>query len=1065
MNMKLLAVIGLSSLSAGAGVVPGVRYEAERASLDGKAVLRGPTIDQKEIAAQASDNRYVELPAAGSGLVWTVGEDGADGVTLRFTMPDRADGWKQANPDDEVPQYRRADVFDGALEVRVNGKARKVRQYGAVSDRVPLSSYWMWQYFNGDHPADEPNAPYQFARFAFDEVHFILDGAPLRKGDRLSLVNPDGKFPYGVDFVELEKVPAPIPQPANALSVADFGTGREAIDRCFAACREQRKTMYFPAGVWEYWAKTGDNRWLLSGASNLKITGAGVWHTNLHFPGSKSFGGGVGGDRKAVGTEFCHLYLSSMLRSRFNQNAVYKGIMEAWGDKASIHDLWIEHFECGMWFGDYQSPALPTTNARIFNCRIRNNLADGVNLCQGTSDTVIERCSFRGNGDDGIAIWNNDACGAQDTVRNVIRDNVIECNWRAGSIAIFGGDGHLIANNLIKDGYKGAGIRLNTDFPGHQFRNTKLIRFVSNTVVNCGTSWDCYGGASFNQPSERGAVDFQGQIRNVTFEHTKIVRAHRAAIQMLDGEKPGIRFVDTEVDTIGLDRGRGSKFTYPEDVGPGRVIYLNMPNGPTVDGLKVRHVPEEDLVNKQESERKTIVWTRPAEFVRADDFITTTFAEPWQDLSASVRVVKAAKPTLAIDPAAADQEVLGFGTALSELSWKALSALEYPIWNGVLDEIFKAGGANLTVIRLPMGASDFALDWYSYDEEPGDFNMDKFSTARENDTLLPLLRAILERNRDEARVWASPWSPPRWMKKSGCYASKPQANPRAPQNDCTPAKRVREGEDGFICDDAHFAAYARYFRRYVDGYKSAGFPMWAVMPQNEFNSDQVFPSCTWKASSLARFMGKYLGPALEGSGVELFFGTMERPSFEMARTVLDDPDCRKYVKGAGFQWAGKDAIGPVHRKYPGLFLMQTEQECGDGRNDWTHARHCWDLMRHYFSNGASAYEYWNLALASDSVSRWGWRQNSLVTVDVKAKTYRFNAEYYVLKQLSHFVKRGAKRLKTANGDWIAFRNPDGSVVVGLGNKGPAREVTVACGGRVRAVELPADSVSTLVLVD
>ena len=96
-----------SPFSPQEGAVPGVRYEAERASLDGKAVLKGPTTDQKEIAAQASDNRYVELPAAGAKLTWTVGEDGADGVTLRFTMPDRADGWNQANPDDEVPQYRR----------------------------------------------------------------------------------------------------------------------------------------------------------------------------------------------------------------------------------------------------------------------------------------------------------------------------------------------------------------------------------------------------------------------------------------------------------------------------------------------------------------------------------------------------------------------------------------------------------------------------------------------------------------------------------------------------------------------------------------------------------------------------------------------------------------------------------------------------------------------------------------------------------------------------------------------------------------------------------------------
>ena len=605
--------LGWVSLAAGMPDAGVARYEAEKARRTGGAVLRGPSLDQTDVAAQASDMQYVELPKAGASLEWTVRESGLDGVTLRFTMPDAPDGWKQANPNDETPQYRRADVFTGALEFRVNGKVRKVRQYGKVSDAIPLSSYWMWQYFVGDRPSDEPGG-HDFARFAFDEVHFAVEGAPLAKGDVVALANVDGKYPYGVDFIELEKIPSPIPKPADALSVADFGTGRDAIDACFAACREQKKAMYFPAGVWEYYRKTGDNRWLLSGASGMKITGAGMWHTNLHFPGSKPFGGGVGGDRAAVGTEFCHMYLSSMLRSRFNQNAVYKGIMEAWGDKAKIHHLWIEHFECGMWLGDYQSTAKPTTNALIGDCRIRNNLADGINLCQGTSSTVIERCSFRGNGDDGIAIWNHDACGAQDTKDDVIRFNTVECNWRAASIAVFGGDGHVIEGNLLKDGYKGAGIRLNTDFPGYQFRNTNKILFKDNVIVNCGTSWDCYGGAAKDQPSERGAVDFQGDIRNIVFEGTTIVKAHRSAVQMIAGNMQNIRFKDLAVDAIGTDGGRKSRFTWAEDLGPGRVFHLLGDMKPVVDGIVIRNVSKDDLVNLQERDKKCIVWAKEPVF-------------------------------------------------------------------------------------------------------------------------------------------------------------------------------------------------------------------------------------------------------------------------------------------------------------------------------------------------------------------------------------------------------------------------------------------------------------------
>ena len=87
------------------------------------------------------------------------------------------------------------------------------------------------------------------------------------------------------------------------------------------------------------------------------------------------------------------------------------------------------------------------------------------------------------------------------------------------------------------------------------------------------------------------------------------------------------------------------------------------------------------------------------------------------------------------------------------------------------------------------------------------------------------------------------------------------------------------------------------------------------------------------------------------------------------------------VKGAGFQWAGKGAIAGIHRRYPHLQLYQTEQECGDGKNDWRYCRYAWTLMKHYFHSGASAYMYWNIALRKGGVSRWGWAQNSLVTVD------------------------------------------------------------------------------------
>ena len=445
----------------------------------------------------------------------------------------------------------------------------------------------------------------------------------------------------------------------------------------------------------------------------------------------------------------------------------------------------------------------------------------------------------------------------------------------------------------------------------------------------------------------------------------------------------------------------------------------------------------------------------------AAELRVTTFEKPWQEQAVSAceaYSTSAATVKLALDKT--DQTVIGFGTCMSELSHEALWLLPEADRAKVLDELFSPEGGAFTVIRTPIGASDFSKDFYSYCETPDDFEMKTFSTDHDDATLIPLIREAQKRvPADVLKIWGSPWCPPRWMKTNRNAVCRP-----AKVNDLTEEGRIFEGEDGFICDDAHMKAYALYFRKYVESYRAKGIPLWMVMPQNEFNSDQNFPSCTWSVGQLAKFIGRHLGPALEGSGVDLYFGTMERPNPNMLNAVLERPAYAKYVTGAGFQWAGKDALPGVRARHPELTYVMSEQECGDGRNDWKHAMHCWDLMLHYFSNGVSVYDYWNLALQKDGLSHWGWRQNSLVVVNAATRTAVFTPEYYMLKHLSHFVRRGAKRL-LADGshmETLAFVNPDNSVVVMMANKeATPKTVRISEGEKTYCVTLPTFSVATL----
>lgn len=305
------------------------------------------------------------------------------------------------------------------------------------------------------------------------------------------------------------------------------------------------------------------------------------------------------------------------------------------------------------------------------------------------------------------------------------------------------------------------------------------------------------------------------------------------------------------------------------------------------------------------------------------------------------------------------------------------------------------------------------------------------------------------------------------MKKNKHYAcSSPNALSEQTKydNGLAPDKQIVEGTDGFILSEDNLDAYARYFGRFIDEYRARGIEISMVMPQNEFNSAQVFPACTWTPEGLIAFLRR-LVPEMEARGVEVFFGTVERADDALVEKVLADPEVGPKIGGVGFQWDGKNAVPFIHHAHPGLKIYQSEQECGDGLNDW---RYAWSMMRHYFNNGASVYDYWNLALEEGGVSRWGWSQNSLIVVDPETGEGRFSHEYYILKHLSGFVAPGARFVSSLSysgfENILSFLNPDGSVVIAAQNDmTEAQEFVVGVGAKNLRFTAPADSIVTLVV--
>lgn len=398
-----------------------------------------------------------------------------------------------------------------------------------------------------------------------------------------------------------------------------------------------------------------------------------------------------------------------------------------------------------------------------------------------------------------------------------------------------------------------------------------------------------------------------------------------------------------------------------------------------------------------------------------------------------------------------DQEWEGFGGCFNEISQKAIESLDPASRDRIYDALFSKSedGVRFDFCRLPIGASDYALSWYSHDETDGDFEMKNFSISRDEQYLIPYIKEAQKRNPD-MKFFASPWSPPTWMKTH---------------------KVCNFGT--LIQSEEVLRAYALYFLRFVEEYEKRGIPISQIHVQNEPMSTQKFPSCIWTGQEFATFIGEYLGPLFEKNQIKtkIWLGTLNGPETDhrtlytrfndYANLVLHDSKAEPYIEGVSYQWAGKYAIQQTRHAFPEKKYIQSENECGNGENSWEYARYIFELFQHYISNGVSAYVYWNMVLPKEGESTWGWKQNSMITVSEDG-TFSFEHEYYVMKHFSRFVVPGAKRLVLEghlSSNAIAFQNPDGTMVLTVQNPF-AKELTFSFGGKT--VTLPPDSINTLV---
>jgi len=355
------------------------------------------------------------------------------------------------------------------------------------------------------------------------------------------------------------------------------------------------------------------------------------------------------------------------------------------------------------------------------------------------------------------------------------------------------------------------------------------------------------------------------------------------------------------------------------------------------------------------------------------------------------------------------QMIDGWGGCFNELGWTALQTLPSQTREAVLQKFFKPGrGLNFTISRMPIGASDYATNWYSLDDMPGDFELNHFSLERDRALLLPYIKAAMQ-FQPALKIWGSPWSPPAWLKVNQTYNAK--------------------GTNRLIQDERYLTTHANYLAKYVQAYRAEGVDVFAVAVQNEPFASQVFPSCVWSTTELRDFIGKYVGPVFqrEKLDAQIWLGTFNNNQLSAFQTSLSDKRAAKYISALGVQWAGKNAIAEINEHYPKLKIVQTESEYGDGSFDWNAAEYTFGSMKHYFNNGVNLYAYWNMVLDNSGRSAWGWKQNALVAINRTNSAVTYTPEYYLFKHFSHFVPANSVKLASDGNfdDATAFRSPDG----------------------------------------
>jgi glucosylceramidase len=378
------------------------------------------------------------------------------------------------------------------------------------------------------------------------------------------------------------------------------------------------------------------------------------------------------------------------------------------------------------------------------------------------------------------------------------------------------------------------------------------------------------------------------------------------------------------------------------------------------------------------------------------------------------------------DPGKTFQTYFGTGGAITDASAETFYKMPKDKQQEILTAYFdKNKGIGYNIARTNINSCDFSSDSYTYVQE-GDTELKTFDIGHDKKYKLPLIKEAMTASGNKLNLFASPWSPPAFMKDN---------------NDVLHGGKLKKD---------FYQPWANYYAKFIKAFEKEGVPVWGISIQNEPMATQRWESCIYTGEEERDFLKNYLGPTMSKEGLtdKKIIGWDHNRDllYQRASTLLKDKDAAKYLWGIGFHWyepwSGGDPmydnVKLVNESFPNANLLFTEgcKEAFDlaKTNNWQLGEKYGANMIHDFNNGMVGFTDWNILL--DETGGPNHVQNfcfAPIHGNTKTGEVIYTNEYYYIGHFSKFIQPGAKRIvsSASRSQFLTtgFINPDGKVVV------------------------------------